>query len=76
MNIIFKSNLPIQSVLEEEGTHLDITEIIKDSINKVLNPRLYREVLDGFIKNYGISIVIDTSSSCLNELSMSININK
>ena len=70
MNIIFKPNLPTQSVLVEEGTHLDITELIKYSINKVPNPRLYREVRDEFIKNYGISIVIDTSSSCLNELSI------
>ena len=70
MNIIFKPNLPTQSILVEEGTHLDITELIKYSINKVPNPRLYREIRDGFIKNYGISIVIDTSVSCLNELSI------
>ena len=68
MNIIFKPNLPTQSKLVEEGTHLDITELIKYSINKVPNPRLYREVRDGFVKNYGVSIVIDTSISCLNEL--------
>ena len=68
MNIIFKPNLPTQAILCEEGTHLDITELIKYSINKVPNPRLYREVRDGFIKNYGVSIVIDTSVSCLNEL--------
>ena len=68
MNIIFKPNLPTQAILVEEGTHLDITELIKYSINKVPNPRLYREVRDGFVKNYGVSIVIDTSISCLNEL--------
>ena len=68
MNIIFKPNLPTQAILCEEGTHLDITELIKYSINKVPNPRLYREIRDGFVKNYGISIVIDTSISCLNEL--------
>ena len=68
MNIIFKRNLPNQAILVEEGTHLDITELIKYSINKVPNPRLYREIRDGFIKNYGVSIVIDTSISCLNEL--------
>jgi hypothetical protein len=68
MNIIFKPNLPTQAILVEEGTHLDITELIKYSINKVPNPRLYREVRDGFIKNYGVSIIIDTSISCLNEL--------
>ena len=68
MNIIFKPNLPTQSILVEEGTHLDITELIKYSINKVPNPRLYREIKDGFVKNYGVSIVLDTSISCLNEL--------
>ena len=68
MNIIFKPNLPTQAVLVEEGTHLDITELIKYSINKIPNPRLYREIRDGFVKNYGLSIVIDTSISCFNEL--------
>ena len=68
MNIIFKPNLPTQAILVEEGTHLDITELIKYSINKVPNPKLYREIRDGFVKNYGISIVIDTSISCLNDL--------
>ena len=68
MNIIFKPNLPTQAILVEEGTHLDITELIKYSINKVPNPRLYREIRDGFVKNYGVSIVIDTSISCLNDI--------
>ena len=70
MNIIFQPNLPTQVILCEEGTHLDITELIKYSINKVPNPKLYREIKDGFIKNYGVSIVIDASLSCLNELSI------
>ena len=68
MNIIFKPNLPTQAILVEEGTHLDITELIKYSINRVPNPKLYREIRDGYVKNYGVSIVIDTSISCLNEL--------
>lgn len=29
MNIIFKPNLLVQAKLCEEGTHLDITELIK-----------------------------------------------
>ena len=69
MNTIFKPNLPTQTVLCEEGTHLDIIELIKYSINKIPNPRLYREIRDGFVKNYGISIIIDTSNSCLNDIS-------
>ena len=68
MNIVFRPNLPTQAILVEEGTHLDITELIKYSINKVPNPRLYREIRDGFVKNYGVSIVIDTSISCLNDI--------
>jgi len=28
MNIILKPNLPTQSILVEEGTHLNITELI------------------------------------------------
>ena len=68
LNIIFKPNLPTQAILVEEGTHLDITELIKYSINKVPNPKLYREIRDGFIKNYGVSIVIDTSVSCINDI--------
>ena len=70
MNIIFKPNLPTQAILVEEGTRLDITELIKYLINKVPNPKLYREIRDGFVKNYGVSIIIDTSISCLNELSI------
>ena len=68
MNIIFKPNLPTQSVLVEEGTHLDITALIQYLINKVPNPKLYREIRDGFVKNYGVSVIIDGSISCLNEL--------
>ena len=69
LNIIFKPNLPTQEILCEEGTHLDVTELIKYSINKVPNPKLYREIKDGFIKNYGATIVIDSSISCLNDFS-------
>ena len=67
MNIIFQPNLPTQVILCEEGTHLDITELLKYSINKEPNKKLYREIRDGFIKNFGVSI--DSSISCLNELS-------
>ena len=69
LNTIFKPNLPTQEILCEEGTHLDVTELIKYSINKVPNPKLYREIRDGFIKNYGATIVIDSSISCLNDFS-------
>ena len=69
LNIIFKPNLPTQEILCEEGTHLDVTELIKYSINKVPNPKLYREIKVGFIKNYGATVIIDCSISCLNDFS-------
>ncbi len=70
MNIIFEPNLPTQTALVEEGNHLDLIEFFKYKINPVPNPRLYREMKDGLIKNYGVSIIIDTSISCLNDLSI------
>ena len=37
---------------------MDITELIKYSINKVPNQRLYRDLLNGFVKNYGLTILL------------------
>lgn len=75
MNTIYKPNLSTQGVLCEEDTHLDIIELIKYSINKMPNPRLYRETRDGFTKNYGERIIIDTSNNtCLNDTAFNKNI--
>ena len=68
MNKIFKPNLATQSTLVQEGTHLDIPALLMSLINKVPNPRIYREIRDGYIKNYAVTIILDTSNSCLNEL--------
>ena len=67
--MIFKPNLPTQSILTDVGTHIDVNELIKYFLNPTPNPRIYIELGDGFIKNYGITVIIDSSISCFSELS-------
>ena len=70
MEIIFKPNLPTQPRLTNEGTHIEITELIKYFLNPVPDPMIYVEILDGLVKNYGISVIIDNSQSCFNKISL------
>ncbi len=68
METIFKPNLPTQPRLTNEGTH--ITELIKYFLNPVPDPMIYVEILDGLIKNYGVSVIIDNSQSCFSKISL------
>ena len=69
LELIFKPNLATQTILTDVGTHIDVNELIKYFLNPTPNPRIYREIGDGFIKNYGVTIIIDPSISCFNSLS-------
>ena len=69
MEYIFKPNLPTQPVLTDDGTHIDVNELIKYFLNPTPNPKIYREIKDGLVKNYGVSLVIDVSNSCLCDIS-------
>jgi len=69
MEYIFKPNLPTQPVLTDDGTHIDVNELIKYFLNPTPNPKIYREIRDGLIKNYGVTIIIDISTSCLCDIS-------
>ncbi len=69
MEYIFKPNLPTQPVLTDDGTHIDVNELIKYFLNPTPNPKIYREIRDGLIKNYGVSLVIYISNSCLCDIS-------
>ena len=69
MEYIFKPNLPTQPVLTDDGTHIDVNELIKYFLNPTPNPKIYREIRDGLVKNYGVSLVIDVSNSCLCDIS-------
>ena len=70
METIFKPNLPTQPRLTNEGTHIEITELIKYFLNPVPDPMIYMEILDGLIKNYGVSVIIDNSQQCFSKISL------
>ena len=38
-------------------------------MNPTPNPRIYREIGDDFINNYGVTVIIDSSVSCFSSLS-------
>ena len=69
LELIFKPNLATQTILTDVGTHIDVNELIKYFLNPTPNPRIYRELGDGFIKNYGVTVIIDSSVSCFSPLS-------
>lgn len=69
LETIFKPNKASQTVLSTTGTDFDITALVLNLINPVPDPMIYLEEKGGFIRNYGISIVIDASYSCFNEIS-------
>ena len=69
LDLIFKPNLPTQTILTDVGTHIDVNELIKYFLNPTPNPRIYRELGDGFVKNYGVTVIIDSSISCFSPLS-------
>ena len=69
LGLIFKPNLPTQTILTDIGTHIDVNELIKYFHNPTPNPRIYRELGDGFIKNYGVTVIIDSSISCFSSIS-------
>ena len=75
LEIIFDPNLPTETILTDVGTQIDIYEFIKLCINPTPNPKIYRQLGDGFVKNYGLTILIDSSYSCLGGISRDHTIN-
>ena len=57
LNKIFIPNMPTQTVLTDVGSNLDVIELIKFFLNPTPNPKIYR---DGLVKNYGVTVVIDS----------------
>ena len=52
--------MPTQTVLTDVGSNLNIIELIKFFLNPTPNPKIYRELGDGLVKNYGVTVVIDS----------------
>lgn len=52
LEILFKLNLPILIILTDIESHIDVNELIKYFLNQKPNPKIYREIGYGYIKNY------------------------
>jgi len=65
---IFKPNKPSQKVLSTTGTEFDIPALIMNLINPSPDPMIYLEEKGGMIRNYSVSLILDTSYSCFNPL--------
>ena len=70
LNKIFIPNMPTQTILTDVGSNLDVIELIKFFLNPTPNPKIYRELGDGLIKNYGVTVLIDSSNSCFGGVSL------
>jgi len=68
---IFLPNKASTMVLSTTGTEIDIPAFIKYLFENSPNPMIYLEKKGGFTKHYSVSIVIDSSFSCLNKFSFS-----
>jgi hypothetical protein len=71
---IFKPNKPSQKVLSTTGTEFDIPALIMNLINPSPDPMIYLEEKGGMIRNYSVSLILDTSFSCFNPLCISFSL--
>ena len=71
---IFRPNKPSQKVLSTTGTEFDIPALIMNLINPSNEPMIYLEEKGGMIRNYSVTLVLDTSFSCFNSLCNSFSI--
>lgn len=70
LETIFRPNKASQTVLSNTGSDIDITALILSIINPVPDPMIYLEEKGGLIRNYGVSVIIDPSFSCLFNISV------
>ena len=66
---IFLPNKASTMVLSTTGSEIDIPAFIKYLFENNPNPMIYLEKKGGFTKHYSVSIIIDSSFSCLNKFS-------
>ena len=68
LETIYKPNKPSQKVLSSTGTEFDIPSLILYLLAPTAEPMIYLEEKGGLIKNYCVTVIIDSSYSCFNEL--------
>ena len=72
---IFRPNKPsLNSVLSTAGNELHIPSLIMNLLNPSPNPKIYLEEKEGMIRNYSVSLILDTSYSCFNPLCMAFSL--
>ena len=69
LETVFKLNKASQLILSSTGTEFDIIALVLNLINPVPEPMIYLEERGGWIRYYSVSIVIDPSISCFDDLS-------
>jgi hypothetical protein len=67
---IFKPNLGTKYILTNTGTNVDMNEVRKFFHIPTINPKIYRELEENYVRNYGITVIIDSSNSCFGPLSI------
>ena len=72
---IFKPNKANLKVLSNVGTEIDIMALILYLINPVPEPMIYLQDAIGNVKEYAITIIIDTSFSVLNHMNKNHSLN-
>ena len=65
---IFKPNLATKYILTNTGTNVDMNEVRKFFHIPTINPKIYRELEENYVRNYGITVIIDPSNSCFGPL--------
>ena len=72
---IFKPNKANLKVLSNSGTEIDIMALILYFLNPVPDPLIYLQDAIGNVKEYAITIIIDTSFSVLNHININHSLN-
>ena len=72
---IFKPNKANLKVLSNTGTEIDIMALILYFLNPVPDPMIYIQDAIGNVKEYAITIIIDTSFSVLNHMNINHSLN-
>ena len=72
---IFKPNKANLKVLSNIGTEIDIMALILYFLNPVPDPMIYLQDAIGNVKEYSITVIIDTSISVLNHINFNHSLN-
>ena len=72
---IYKPNKANLKVLSNNGTEIDIMALILYFLNPVPDPMIYIQDAIGNVKEYAITVIIDTSFSVLNHMNINHSLN-